>query len=193
MLIHLANSLEMPLRERNALLLAAGFAPVFRDRPLDDPALAHARASVERLLRLHEPFPALALDRNWNIVSANAAVPRLPAGVDPELLKPPQNVIRLSLHPRGLAPLIVNFGEWREHLLERLRRQSRLSGDTAIQSLLAEAEAYLGKGAERENRADLARHNDVAVFLRLRSTSGVLSFLSTVTVFGTAIDITLPN
>ena len=93
------------------------------------PALEHARAGVERLLTLQEPFPALALDRAWNVVAANAAVAILLAGVDPELLKPPQNAIRLSLHPRGLAPLIVNFGEWRAHLIERLRRQLRLAGD----------------------------------------------------------------
>jgi transcriptional regulator with XRE-family HTH domain len=185
MVTRLANSLDVPLRERNALLLAAGFAPSYRDRPLDDPALEHARAGVQRLLTLQEPFPALALDRTWNVVAANAAVPILLAGVDPELLKPPQNAIRLSLHPRGLAPLIVNFGEWRAHLLERLRRQLRLTGDPAIAALIAEAEGYSSRAAGP------ARPEDVAVFLKLRSQVGVLSFLSAVTVFGTAIDITL--
>ncbi|MGO9420442.1 helix-turn-helix domain-containing protein [Roseiarcus sp.] len=191
MVTRLANSLDVPLREQNALLLAAGYAPVYRDRPLDDPALQHARASVERLIRLQEPFPALALDRGWNVVAANAAVPLLLAGVDPELLKPPQNVIRLSLHPRGLAPLIVNFGEWRAHLIERLRRQLRLSGDPAIGSLIAEAEAYPARTTHRERSAELVRPDDVAVLLKLRSQAGVLSFLSTVTVFGTAVDVTL--
>ena len=185
MVARLANSLDLPLRERNALLLAAGYAPAHRDRPLDDPALEHARAGVERLLKLQEPFPALALDRAWNVVAANAAVAILLAGVDPQLLKPPQNAIRLSLHPRGLAPLIVNFGEWRAHLMERLRRQLRLTGDAAIAALIAEAEAYPARAAEP------ARPDDVAVLLRLRSQMGVLSFLSAVTVFGTAIDITL--
>lgn len=185
MVTRLANTLDLPMRERNALLLAAGYAPAYRDRPLDDPALEHARAGIERLIKLQEPFPALALDRIWNVVAANAAVPILLAGVDPELLKPPQNAIRMSLHPRGLAPLIVNFGAWRAHLMERLRRQLRLTGEPAIAALIAEAEAYPTR-AEQPARSD-----DVAVLLKLRSQMGVLCFLSTVTVFGTAIDITL--
>ena len=189
MVARLAASLDVPLRERNALLFAAGFAPVFRDRPLDDPALAAARAGVERLLKLQEPFPAVAVDRRWNVVAANATIPLLLKGVDPELLKPPQNAIRLSLHPRGLAPLIVNFGEWRTHLIERLRRELRMSGDAALASLIAEAEAY--PAGRREKGDASARDGDVAVLLKLRSEAGVLSFLSTVTVFGTALDITL--
>jgi transcriptional regulator with XRE-family HTH domain len=146
MLTRLANSLDVPLREQNALLLAAGFAPLFATDPWTIRPFV-ARASVKRLLTLQEPFPAIALDRNWNVVAANAAVPFLLSGVDPELMKPPRNVIRLSLHPRSLAPLIVNFAEWRAHLIERLRRQLRISGDGAIASLIAEAEAYPARAA----------------------------------------------
>src|SRR5262245_11204815 len=147
MVLVLAEHLDVPLRERNAMLLAAGFAPLFRDRPLSDPALAGALATVERLLKAHEPFPALTVDRHWTMVGANAAVVPLLAGVDPALIKPPVNVLRVSLHPRGLAPLIVNLAEWRTHLLERLRRQIRLTRDPALETLLGELTAYPGGAA----------------------------------------------
>ena len=190
MVVHLAEVLDMPLRERNALLLAAGYAPLYKDRPLTDPALTHARAGVERLLAAHAPFPALVLDRRWSIVAANASVAPLLAGVDPALLAPPVNVMRVSLHPRGLAPLIVNFAQWRAHLLERLRRQLRVAPDAEVASLLTEVEAYAPPGL-RLPRQDAGEFQEVAVPLRLRTHAGVLSFLSTVTVFGTAVDITL--
>ena len=190
MVMHLSGVLDMPLRERNALLLTAGYAPLYRDRPLTDPALTHARAQVERLLKAHEPFPALALDRCWDIVAANAAVAPLLAGVDPGLLAPPVNVMRVSLHQRGLAPLIVNFAQWRAHLLERLRRQLRVAPEAEVAALLAEVEAYAPPGL-RLPRHEPAEFQEVAVPLRLRTHAGVLSFLSTVTVFGTAVDITL--
>jgi transcriptional regulator with XRE-family HTH domain len=136
MVLHLAEQLDVPLRERNTMLLAAGFAPVFRDRPWDDPALARARASLERLLAAHEPYPALTLDRHWNVLSANQADWSLLATVDPGLLKPPANILRISLHPAGLAPQIVNIAEWRGHLLDRLRRQLRITHDPALHELL---------------------------------------------------------
>ena len=183
---HLAEQLDIPLRERNALLLAAGFAPIFRDRPLDAPALARARATIDLILKGHEPYPALVVDRQWTLVAANKTVEPLMAGADPVLLKPPVNVMRLSLHPRGLAPLIVNLGEWRAHLLERLRRQHRLTLDPAIGMLLQEVSAFPGG---KEHRA--AHQDEIAVPLRLRTHAGTLSFISTVTVFGTAVDITL--
>jgi transcriptional regulator with XRE-family HTH domain len=189
MVLHLAERLDIPLRERNALLLAAGFAPVFRDRPLGDPALERARATIEVILKAHEPYPALAVDRHWNLVAANAAIPALTAGADPALLKPPVNVMRLALHPRGLAPLIVNLGQWRAHLLDRLRRQHRLTLDPAIGALLQEVSAFPGA---RERPEDSGHHQDeIAVPFKLRSQAGTMSFISTVTVFGTAVDITL--
>jgi transcriptional regulator with XRE-family HTH domain len=186
MVLHLAERLDIPLRERNTLLMAAGYAPVFRDRPLDDPALERARATIDIILKAHEPYPALVVDRQWRLVAANATVAPLMAGADPILLKPPINVMRLSLHPRGPAPLIINLSEWRAHLLDRLRRQHRLTLDPAIGTLLQEVSAYPGGKAH-----SAAHHDDIAVPLKLRTQAGTLSFISTVTVFGTAVDITL--
>ena len=123
MLLRLAEQLDIPLRERNTLLLAAGYAPVYPTTPLDDPALRAARAAVERVLTGHEPYPALAVDRHWSMLSANRAIGLLLPGVAPELLQPPVNALRVSLHPDGLAPRIENFGHWREHILARLRHQ----------------------------------------------------------------------
>jgi transcriptional regulator with XRE-family HTH domain len=190
MVLLLAEHLEVPLRERNTMLLAAGFAFVFHDRPLSDPALAHVLATIERLLKAHEPYPALTLDRHWNMISANAAVLPLLASVDPELMKPPVNVLKVSLHPRGLAPLIVNLPEWRGHLLERLRRQIRITRDPALNKLISELMAYPGTGASTRSAASAPRPEDIAVPLKLRTQSGLLSFLSTVTVFGTPVEIT---
>jgi len=190
MVLQLAERLDVPLRDRNAMLLAAGFAPVFRDRPLTDPSLARAMTTIERLLKAHEPYPALTVDRHWNMVRANTAALELLTGVDPELIKPPVNVLRTSLHPRGLAPLIVNLAEWSAHLLERLRRQIRITGDRMLDPLLRELTAYSPASAHPAGRPPPPA-DDVAVPLKLRSHGGELSFLSTVTVFGTAVDITL--
>src|SRR3954453_6664172 len=121
MVLHIAEHLDVPLRDRNVLLQAAGFAPVFRERPFDDPALARARTAIDLVLKAHEPNPALVVNRHWELLAANNALAPLLAGVDPELLKPPVNVLRVALHPRGLAPLTVNLAEWRAHLLDRLR------------------------------------------------------------------------
>ena len=191
MVLQLAEHLDVPLRDRNTMLIAAGFAPVFRDRPLTDPALARALATVERLLKAHEPYPALTVDRQWTLVRANDAVPPLLAAVDPALMKPPVNVLRVSLHPRGLAPLIVNHAEWRAHLLERLRRQIRITGDRKLDALLRELTDYSAGPVPSKRQPSSAAADDVAVPLKLRTHGGVLSFLSTVTVFGTAVEITL--
>ncbi len=183
MVLHLAEHLDVPLRERNTMLLAAGFAPVFRDRPWDDPALARARASVERVLAAHEPYPALTFDRHWNLLSANQAVWPLLGTVDPALLKPPANILRISLHPDGLAPQIVNIGEWRGHLLDRLRRQLRITRDPALQDLLKELTSYPTDPAGGPYQSPV---DEIAIPLVLNTAAGVLSLLSTVTVFGTA-------
>lgn len=193
MLLRLAERLDVPLRERNALLLAAGLAPLFVERPLDDPALAAARAVVEQVLRGHEPYPALAVDRHWTLVTANRAVAPLLAGVAARLLQAPVNVLRLSLHPEGLAPRIVNHGQWRAHVLHRLRRQLDASGDPALARLLSELSGYAAvapDGAGHDTAVG-GGHFDVAVPLSLRREGEVLSFLSTTTVFGTAVDVTL--
>jgi transcriptional regulator with XRE-family HTH domain len=187
MVLRLAERLDVPLRDRNALLLSAGYAPLFPDRALDDPALGAARAAVERVLAAHEPYPALAIDRRWNVALANPAALRLMAPIDPELARPPVNVIRASLHPRGLSSRIVNLAAWRAHLIERLRRQAALTGDPWIAALLAEVAAY--PGPREAPAADPA--DDIAVPLRLRTHAGVLSMFSTVTVFGTPVEVTL--
>ncbi|MBX4930744.1 helix-turn-helix domain-containing protein [Rhizobium bangladeshense] len=189
MLLHLAERLEVPLRERNPLLLAAGFAPIFAERKLDDPALEAARRAVDMVLKGHEPFPALAVDRHWTLVTANAAIARLLSGiVDQSLLTPPVNVLRISLHPQGLASHIVNHSEWRSHLLDRLRQQIAASGDPILETLLKELRSYPVSERPGENHPDYA---GIAVPLRLSTKAGLLSLISTTTVFGTPVDITL--
>ncbi|MBX3619918.1 MAG: helix-turn-helix transcriptional regulator [Rhizobacter sp.] len=189
MVLHLAEQLEVPLRERNALLTAAGYAPIYRERTLDDPALRAARAAVDLVLQAHEPNPALAVDRHWNMVSHNRLVPLLMADVAPALREGPINVLRLSLHPQGLAPKIVNLGAWRAHLFERLQHQIAVSADPALAALLEELKGYPGPTGDDPH--DAIDPNAVAVPLQLRSALGVLSFISTITVFGTPVDITL--
>jgi len=187
MLLHLSEELAIPLRERNTLLVSGGFAPMFRERPLDDEARVAARRAIDVVLEAQKPFPAFALDRHWNIAASNSALPELYEGVAEELLKPPVNALRLSLHPRGVAPRIANLGEWRAHLLHRLCRQVDLTGDTALVDLLTEMSGYPGGDVKGEPRIEHA----VLVPLQIRTSLGVLSFLSTTTVFGTPVDITL--
>lgn len=191
-ILRLAERLALPLRERNQLLVAAGYAPVFRARSADDPELAAALKAVTLILERHAPFPALAVDRHWTLVHANAAVSRLLDGVSAAMLAPPVNALRLSLHPDGLAGRIVNYREWRDHVLHRLAEQVSLTADPALSDLLAELRAYpVPHGAAPHRRTSTSPLAGVAVPFRLRAGSGVLSFLSTTTVFGTALDITL--
>ncbi len=187
MLLRLAERLGVPLRERNALLVAAGFAPVYPQRPLDDPALAAARRAVDVVLAGHEPFPAVAVDRHWTIVAANPSIRRLLANVGPAAARPPVNVLRLSLHPDGLAPRIVNLPEVRRHILARLRQQIDSSADPVLAALLAELAGYPAQ-ADDHREPD---PTDVIVPIRLASPAGVLNLFSTTTVFGTPIDVTL--
>ncbi len=190
MLLRLADQLEIPLRERNVILVAGGFAPVFPQRSLDDPALAAARRTVDLILTGNEPHPALAVDRQWNLVSANRMVAPLLAGIDADLLTPPLNVIRLSLHPRGLARRTANFHEWRVHILERLRREVELTADQGLADLLTEVRAYpIPDGQPPRKPSD--EFAGVAIPFQLKTDDGVLSFLSTTTVFGTPVDVTL--
>ena len=186
MLMRLAERLNVPARDRNLLLVAAGFAPALPERSLDDPALAAARRAVDLVLKAHEPFPALAVDRHWQLVAANAGVAPLLAGVAAHLLEPPVNVLRLSLHPEGVAPNSVNLAEWRAHILHRLEAQVEASADRVLAELLAELRAYPGGTAHAADS-----HGGVAVPLVLRVGEAILSFLSTTTMFGTPIDITL--
>jgi len=189
MLLRLSERLDVPLRERNRLMTAAGYAPMFRERRLDDPALAAARAAIDLLLAGHEPYPAIAIDRHWTMVAHNAAVPRLLAGIDAALLAPPVNVLRLSLHPQGLAPRIVNLAQWRAHLFARLRQQVDASGDAVLAALMDELLAYPAPAGAAEAHGDAL--GGVIVPLQIASPAGVLSLLSTTTVFGTPVDITL--
>jgi transcriptional regulator with XRE-family HTH domain len=192
MILRLAERLEVPLRERNSMLLAAGFAPAYPERDLDDPALGVARAAVDRVLAGHEPFPALAVDRYWTLVAANRVVPALLTGVAPHLLQPPINVLRLSLHPDGLAARIVNFPEWRAHLLARLSRQVELTADRRLSALLEELREYAGDRGTRGTDESVSDHHQAspAVPLRLQTEHGLLSLISTTMVFGTPIDVT---
>jgi transcriptional regulator with XRE-family HTH domain len=190
MVLRLAERLDVPLRERNALLVAAGYAPMYRERPLDDPALAVAKQAVQLILKSHEPYPALAVDRYWNLLAHNALVPHLLAGVDAALLQPPVNVLRLSLHPKGLAPRIVNIGQWRHHLFERLRQQVQATGDTRLQALEQELRAYPVPAEGDATRLE-GEVLGIVVPLRIRTPAGVLNLISTTTIFGSPVDVTL--
>jgi transcriptional regulator with XRE-family HTH domain len=188
MVIHIAEHLDVPLRDRNHLLLAAGYAPAYAQHDLDAPEMGPVRDAIEQVLRAHEPYPALVIDRHWGLVSSNRPVGLLIEGVAAHLLEPPVNVLRLSLHPEGLAPRIANLHQWREHLLDRLARDAVATGDPALTALHQELAAYPAgePGAELD-----PAFADIAVPLRLRHGDGELAFLSTKTTFGTAVDVTV--
>ena len=186
MVLKLAERLAVPLRERNVLLVAAGFAPAFQQRSLDDPALTSARAAIDQVLKAHEPNPALAYDRHWNLVSANRMVMPLLQDVPPRLLEQPVNILRLAFHPEALAARTVNLAEWCGHLLERVHRQCEATADPDLIGLYEELKSY----PIPARAAPLAADN-VAIPLKLRHDGQVLSFLSTTMVFGTPVDITL--
>jgi transcriptional regulator with XRE-family HTH domain len=193
MVLRLATQLQMPLRERNQMLLAAGFAPLYPERPLDDPALGAVRAAVERVLTAHEPYPAIAVDRHWTLVAANRAVAPFLAGASPPLLAPPVNVLRLSLHPDGVAPRIVNYRQWRSHLLERLQQQVAASGDDTLAALHDELRGYPPPAPSRLRHPPSVESDGAGLFVPLQLAAGdeVLTFFSTTTVFGTPVDVTL--
>jgi transcriptional regulator with XRE-family HTH domain len=193
MLLRLAERLDIPLRERNALLLAAGYAPMYSERRLDDPALRQARTAVDLVLAGHAPYPALAIDRHWTMLAANASVHLRMGGTNPKMLQPPVNVLRLGLHPQGLAPRIANYTQWREHVLMRLRQQIAATADPILMELLAELESYPTPATSdgEVGLADDVDYGGVVVPFRLRTQYGVLSFFSTTTVFGTPLDVTL--
>ena len=190
MVLALSRQLDVPLRDRNVLLHTAGYAPTFPQRPIDAPELSVAREIVERILNGHLPHPALAVDRHWTLLSANAAVSPLLAKVAPHLLEGDVNVLRLSLHPEGLAPRILNLAEWRHHILHRLDRDIERSADPSLAALRDELVSFPGPRAQLGH---VAAQTDtaIAIPLRLRSERGPLTFLSTSTVFGTAVEVTL--
>lgn len=192
MVLRLGKSLDVPLRERNALLVSAGFAPVYQERRPDDPSVKSAMAAVTSILRGHEPFPALALDRHWTMLDANRAIDPLIAGADEKLLRPPVNVLRLSLHPDGLAPRILNFREWRAHVLDRLSRQIGNAADPVLIDLRDELGSYpVPPGTKPWRPGEYPAFAGIAVPLQLKCDDRLLSFLSATTVFGSAYDIRL--
>jgi transcriptional regulator with XRE-family HTH domain len=187
MVLHLCEQLDVPLRERNALLVAAGFAPVYRQTDLDAPEMDSVRLAIDQVLKGHEPYPAVVVDRRWNLVAGNDAVAIFVNGVDPGLLEPPMNVLHLTMHPRGLATRIANFAEYRHHLLTRLRRETMITGDEGLAALHEELMAYPAP----EDDVEFDAAPPVVMPLRLHTDDGDFSFFSTIATFGTAVDITL--
>lgn len=188
-LLRLAEALRLALRERNQLLMAAGYAPVYRQTGLDAPRMAAVRAMIAKVLAAHEPFPAVVLDRYWNRVDANGPAWLFGTGVAPELLREPVNMMRVCLHPDGLAPRVANLGEWRAHLLGRLRGQITMTADPELTALYEELLSYPCEDPEPD--LELPGPGEIAVPLRLRHDGGELAFYSTVSTFGTPLDITV--
>jgi transcriptional regulator with XRE-family HTH domain len=185
----LAEELQVPLRDQNRLLLAAGYAPPYAQTPLESERMTQIQGALQELLVAHEPFPAIAIDREWNVVGANRGLQLLTAGLPEDLLAPPVNALRLGLHPRGLASRIVNLDEWRAHLLGRLKREIELTQNQKLVELHREllAFTYEGHSDEAYDRDEFS----LFVPLRIQVGDRVLTFLSTVTTFGTARDITI--
>lgn len=187
MIVTLCEALDVPLRERNTLLLAGGYAPAYPQRALREPPMSAVTDAIAHILAVHEPYPALVVDRGWDLVDANGALAPLLGGVaDARLLEPPVNVLRLSLHPRGLAPRIRNLPQWRAHLLGRLAGEAEATGDAGLRALLQELRGYpdgAGRGGEEAD--------GIVVPLVLETDAGVMSLLSVTTVFGTPRDVTV--
>jgi transcriptional regulator with XRE-family HTH domain len=188
MIARLSEYLEIPLRDQNALLVAAGFAPAFQERSLA--TLAAAKTAIDAILRAHKPYPAFAVDRHWNVVASNSALPQLYEGCSAELMRAPVNAVRIVLHPAGLGPRVINYAAWRAHTLSLLRQQIDARADPVIQGLLAEVSAYPSP-PNSEGGASFEPSERLATPLRIATRLGVMSFLGTVTVFGTPNDVTL--
>lgn len=191
MVIRLAEQLEIPLRERNALLLAAGFAPSYAEHRLDAPEMASVRQAIDRFLRAHEPYPAVVVDRHHNLIAANDALDLLLEGVDAELLDPPANAMRIALHPKGMAPRTLNLPEWSAHLLQRVRREAQATADPELAGLYEELAGY--PGVQTIAAHGEIQPGDILLPLKLLDLDGTseLAFFSTISTFGTAADITL--
>jgi transcriptional regulator with XRE-family HTH domain len=187
MILRLAEHLAVPLRDQNTLLLAAGFAPAFPERSLAE--LESARLAIDQILQAHKPYPAFALDRHWNVVLSNSALPQLYDGCSSDLLRPPINAVRLVLHPRGMGPRILNFIEWRAHTITVLRQQIEARADPVIDALLREVMAYPAPDGVAPATSDGPQR--YATPLRIATRLGAVSFLSTTTIFGTPTDVTL--
>ncbi|MER6361422.1 helix-turn-helix domain-containing protein [Kitasatospora sp. NPDC001527] len=193
MVLRLAEHLDVPVRERNALLLAAGYAPHYPEKRLDDPAMAALRSGMERLLASHDPYPALVVDGTFQVLAANRALGLLLSGIAPHLLDPPLNAMRITLHPEGVAPRIVNLRQWRRHLLERMEQQVGLVRSEPLRALLEEVRAYPepSGAAAQEAEEDITELFPFALPLRIAHEGRVLSFLSTIATFNTPMDVTV--
>ncbi|MEV4336460.1 helix-turn-helix transcriptional regulator [Streptomyces sp. NPDC049590] len=190
MVLRLAERLQVPVRERNALLLAAGYAPRYPETPLDDPALDALRDGLERLIRGYEPYPALVVDAGYTVVAANRGIALLLEGVPEKLLAPAPNAMRLALHPEGLAPRIRNLRQWRGHLLAQMEREIALHRSERLRALYEEVAAY--PVPEREPEAEPAEPvPHFALPLRVEHAGRVLSFVSSISTFNTPMDITV--
>jgi transcriptional regulator with XRE-family HTH domain len=192
MLLRILEQLEIPFREQNRLLLTSGHAPAFPERSLEDPELLPVRAAVDQILTRHEPYPAVIVDRAWNLVAANSAMRGLTEEVviDPALLEPPVNIMRLGFHPRGLAPLIVNLGQWRAHFCQRLERQVAVTGDPDLAALLEEVAGYPITGDEPDPAPD-PEAREMLGPVRFRAPGGgELSFFGMFATFDTPFEVT---
>lgn len=187
MILALAERLDIPMRERNLVLMAGGFAPQFPERDLAAPEMSGVRQVIDVVLKGHLPYPAFAVDRRWNILASNQGLPRIYEGVAEELLVPPVNGLRLSLHPKGLAPKVLNLAEWRASMLARVRAQAAASGDTGLAELYAELKSYGGE----DDVPDADGRDAPLIPFRLASEVGPLSFLTTTMVFDAPLDVTL--
>lgn len=193
MILHLAEHLDVPVRDRNALLLAAGYAPHYRESTLDDPRLETLREGIEQLLRGYDPYPALVVDGSYTVVGANESIGALLTGLPEHLLTPPLNAMRITLHPEGLAPRIRNLREWRGHLLAQMERQIALSRSAVLRELYEEVAAYpLPEGAsDADDREDPEPYPYFALPLRIEHDGRVLSFVSSISTFNTPMDVTV--
>ncbi|WP_119730364.1 MULTISPECIES: helix-turn-helix domain-containing protein [Thermomonospora] len=189
MLLRLAEHLDVPLRDRNLLLVAAGYAPVYAETPIEEPRMDTVRAALRKILTGHEPYPAVVVDRFWNLIDANAAAAFFMEGAAPHLLEPPVNVLRLSMHPDGMARNIVNLGEWRAHMVDRVRRHVALTADESLAQLYRELRDY--PVADDAGTFPAPTGGEVLVPLRIRAGDRELSFFSTIATFGSPVDITL--
>ncbi|MER5545518.1 helix-turn-helix domain-containing protein [Streptomyces sp. NPDC002586] len=190
MVLRLAEHLDVPVRERNSLLLAAGYAPHYPETPLDDPALDALRDGMERLIQGYEPYPALVVDAGYTVVAANRGITMLLDGVPEKLMAPAPNAMRLTLHPEGMAPRIRNLREWRGHLLAQMDRQIALQRSDQLRALYEEVAAY----PVPEDAQDDAPAEPVAYFalpLRIEHEGRILSFVSSISTFNTPMDVTV--
>jgi transcriptional regulator with XRE-family HTH domain len=192
LVLAVAEHLDVPLRERNTMLLAAGFAPRYSQRSITDPAMGRVKASLQRMLDSHNPYPGVVIDRQWNVVLTNTSAGALTAGIPDHVLTPTLNVFRVCLHPDGLAPRTINFNDWGSYLLRQLRRTIQLTGDHGLTELEHEVRAYPNVAALPSPR-DISHWDEPPLLVPLTLNAGpvTLSFFTTLTTFGTPRDVTL--